>query len=303
MQDAFEGVIPILITPFKDDGKIDVAGQLRVVDHLCGQGARAGFGAFGNAGEGYALLPSEKRQLLDAIVRHLDGRAPVITGVGATGTDAAVEACKEAEDLGTAGLMVLPPYYLRPDADGLMFFYSAISDAVGIPIMVQDAPLLSQIGMPPALLARMAREIEHVNYAKVEAPPTAPKITKTLEIADGMLTLLGGLNGQFMIEEWQRGSRGIMPGSDLVSVFCSIWSALEHGELESAWSVFQRALPLIRYELQPGLGVSAMKHNLVHAGVLKNAVVRHPTRSLDESGLRELEALRSLVGTNGQPCR
>ena len=302
MQDAFEGVIPILVTPFKDDGKIDVAGQLRVVDYLYGHGARAGFGAFGNAGEGYALLPSEKRQLLDAIVRHLDGRAPVIAGVGATGTDAAVEASKEAEGLGAAGLMVLPPYYLRPDADGLMFFYSAISDAVGIPIMVQDAPMLTQVGMPPALLARMAREIEHVDYVKVEAPPTAPKITKTLEAAGDMLTLFGGLNGQFIIEEWHRGSRGIMPASDLVSVFCSIWSALEHGELESAWSVFQRALPLIRYELQPGLGVSAMKHNLVHAGVLKNAVVRHPTRSLDESGLRELEALRSVVGTNSQPC-
>ena len=303
MQNAFQGVIPILVTPFRDDGKVDVASLLRLVDHLYEHGARDGFGAFGNAGEGYTLLASEKRQLLDALVRHLDGRAAVVAGVGATGTEAAVEACKEAEGLGAAGLMVLPPYYLRPDADGLMFFYSAISDAVGIPIMVQDAPLLSQVVMPPTLLARMAREIEHVDYAKIEAPPTAPKITRTLEAAGDTLALLGGLNGQFMIEEWQRGSRGIMPGSDLVSDFCSIWSALENGELDAAWSAFQRALPLIRYELQPGLGVSAMKHNLVHAGVLESAMVRHPTRSLDESGLSELEALRSLVGTNRQPCR
>ncbi|MDE0436410.1 MAG: dihydrodipicolinate synthase family protein [Bryobacterales bacterium] len=303
MLNAFQGVIPILVTPFKDDGKVDVAGLLRVVDYLYAHGARSGFGAFGNAGEGYALLPSEKRRLLDAVVRHLDGRAPVIVGVGATGTEAAVETCKEAEGLGAAGLMVLPPYYLRPDADGLMFFYSAISEAIGIPIMVQDAPLLTQVAMPPALLARMAREIEHVDYAKIEAPPTAPKITRTVEAVGGMLTLLGGLNGQFMIEEWQRGSRGIMPGSDMVSTYCSIWNALENDNLDSAWSLFQRALPLIRYELQPGLGVSAMKHNLLHEGVLANAVVRHPTRSLDESGLRELEALRSLVGTNSQPCR
>ena len=303
MQNAFQGVIPILVTPFKDDGKVDVAGLLRVVDHLYAHRALGGFGAFGNAGEGYTLLPSEKRQLLDAIVRHLDGRIPVIAGVGVTGTEAAVEACKEAEGLGAAGLMVLPPYYLRPDADGLMFFYSAISDAVGIPIMVQDAPLLTQVAMPPAVLARMAREIEHVEYAKIEAPPTAPKITTTLEAAGDMLKLFGGLNGQFMIEEWQRGSRGIMPGSDLVSVYCSIWSALENGEFDSAWSAFQRALPLIRYELQPGLGVSAMKHNLVHAGVIENATVRHPTRSLDECGLRELDALRSLVGTNSPPCQ
>ncbi len=303
MQNAFQGVIPILVTPFTDDGRVDVAGLLRLVDHLHEQGARDGFGVFGNAGEGYTLLASEKRRLLDALVRHLDGGAPVIAGVGATGTEAAVEACKEAEGLGAAGLMVLPPYFLRPDADGLMFFYSAISDAVGTPIMVQDAPLLTQVAMPPALLARMAREIEQVDYAKIEAPPTAPKISGTLEAAGDTLKLFGGLNGQFMIEEWQRGSRGTMPGSDLVSVFCSIWSALENGELDAAWRAFQRALPLIRYELQPGLGVSAMKHNLVHAGVFESAMVRHPTRSLDESGLIELEALRSLVGTNRRPCR
>ncbi len=303
MHCTFQGVIPILVTPFKDDGRVDVAGQLRVVDHLYRHGAQAGFGAFGNAGEGYALLPSEKRQLLEAIVRHLNGRAPVIAGVGATGTDAAVQACRDAEGLGAAGLMVLPPYYLRPDADGLMFFYSAISDAVGIPIMVQDAPMLSQVSMPPALLARMGREIEHVNYAKVEAPPTAPKITKTLEAADAALTLFGGLNGQFMIEEWQRGARGVMPASDMTSLYCAIWSGLEQGNHELAWSTFQRALPLIRYELQPGLGVSAAKHNLVHAGVLTNAVVRHPTRSLDEAGLRELETLRSVVGPIWQACQ
>ena len=122
MQNAFQGVIPILVTPFQDDGKVDTAGLLRLVDHLCAQGALGGFGVFGNAGEGYALLPSEKRLLLDAIVRHLDGQAPVIAGVGVTATEAAVAACREAEGLGAAGLMVLPPYYLRPDADGLMFF-------------------------------------------------------------------------------------------------------------------------------------------------------------------------------------
>ncbi len=135
MHQCFAGVFPILATPFADDGQIDMPSQLRLVDHLLEQGVH-GLGAFGNAGEGYALLPGEKRTLLDAIVRHVRGRVPVIVGVGATGTAAAMEACREAEGQGAQGLMVLPPYYLRPDADGLRFFYASISDAVGIPIMV-----------------------------------------------------------------------------------------------------------------------------------------------------------------------
>ena len=294
MNRSFSGVYPILVTPFLDNGRIDIESQLRVVDHLLEQGAH-GFGAFGNAGEGYALLPSEKRELLDAVVDCVGGRAPVVVGIGATGTDAAVESCREAEGQGAAGLMVLPPYYMRPDADGLCFFFSAISDAVSIPIMVQDAPMLSQVNMPPALLARMAREIENVDYVKVEAPPTAPKISRTLEAAGDAISLFGGLNGQFLIEEWQRGARGTMPASDMTSAYVAIWNALESENAREAWSMFSRVLPLIRFELQPGIGVSAVKHNLMADGIIQSARVRHPTRSLDNTGLRELEALRSLV--------
>jgi len=65
-----------------------------------------------------------------------------------------------------------PPYFLKTDGDGLMYYFDAISKAVKIPIMVQDAPLMTQVAMPPALLARMGREIENVKYVKVEAPPT-----------------------------------------------------------------------------------------------------------------------------------
>ena len=291
---TFAGVYPILVTPFLDNGEVDFDSQLRLVDHLLEQGAH-GLGAFGNAGEGYTLLASERRALLDAIVRHVDGSVPVIAGVGATGIALAVEACREAEGRGASGLMVLPPYYLRPDADGIRHFYSVLSDAVSVPIMVQDAPMLSQVNMSPSLLASMAREIENVEYAKVEAPPTAPKITRALRVADGSLTVLGGLNGQFLIEELQRGAEGTMPASDMTSLYVKIWNALETADHVGAWETFRRALPLIRFELQPGLGVSAVKHNLVDAGVIRAAYVRHPTRSLDREGHRELCVLRALV--------
>ncbi len=103
---------------------------------------------------------------------------------------------------------------MKTDADGLMFYYEAISKAVHIPIMVQDAPLMTQVAMPASLLSKMGREIEHVVYAKVEAPPTAPKISALSDI-----TAFGGLNGNFFIEEYNRGSRGIMPGSDMIDSF------------------------------------------------------------------------------------
>lgn len=286
-----EGIYPILNTTFDAEGKLDIASQLNLVDHLLEQGAH-GLGLFGVASEGYALTSAERIQLMKAINRHVDGRVPLVASSGHTGTDAAVELSVEMQDLGANALMVLPPYFLKTDGDGLMQYFNAISRAVKIPIMVQDAPLLTQVAMPPALLARMARDIQNVSYAKIEAPPSAPKTTAVLEAAHGSLTVFGGLNCQFMIEEIGRGARGMMPGSDMTSQLVEIWNRIENGDEPGAWRLFTAILPLLRFELQPGLGVSAMKTNLVAGGVIRSATVRHPTASLDARGLLELKLLR-----------
>jgi 4-hydroxy-tetrahydrodipicolinate synthase len=218
--------------------------------------------------------------------------APVVVSTGHTGTDVAVALSREAEAEGADGVMVLPPYYYKPDGDGIFEYFRAIDAAIGIPIMIQDAPLMTQVPIGPGLAARMGRELERVQYVKVEAPPTASKVTDIVRLADSSLTLFGGMNGQFLLEELDRGARGTMPGSDLTAVFVRIWDLWTAGRRGEARQEFARHLPLIRYELQPGLGVAVMKHNLLTWGVIASARVRHPTRTLDAEGLRELAELR-----------
>lgn len=294
MSTRLSGVYPIANTPFHPDGAVDFDSQQRLVDHLLEQGAH-GLGLFGNASEGYTLSSAERIELMRRIARRVNGRVPLVASSGHTGTDAAVELSKEMQDLGADCLMVLPPYFLKTDGDGLMHYFAAISKAVSIPIMVQDAPLMTQVAMPPALLARMGLEIEHVEYVKVEAPPTPPKIASLIAQAAGSLTIFGGLNCQFFIEDWQRGGRGQMPGSDRTRDLVDIWNHLENGRRDDAWAIFARILPLLRFELQPGLGVSAQKHNLVAAGIIASAQVRHPTASLDAESIVELAHLRKLA--------
>ncbi|MEP7364223.1 MAG: dihydrodipicolinate synthase family protein [Acidobacteriota bacterium] len=289
-----EGVFPIVVTPFHDDGTVDYTSLDRLVDHLLAQGAR-GLGLFGNASEGYTLMAAERVEMLKRIAARVNGRVPLVVSSGHTGTDAAVALSKEAQDQGASALMVLPPFFLKTDGDGLMHYFGAISNAVGIPIMVQDAPLMTQVAMPVPLLARMAREIEQVKLVKVEAPPTLPKITALRAAVGDGLVLFGGLNGQFLIEECERGAVGMMPSSDATWVYVRVMEALAKGNKAEAWRLFSIALPLIRFELQPGLGVSAAKHNLVAEGVLASARVRHPTAAIDAAALAELKVLRDLV--------
>jgi 2-keto-3-deoxy-L-arabinonate dehydratase len=287
----FAGIFPIVNTTFQEDGSLDLDSQMRLVHFLLESGAQ-GLGLFGTASEGYTLASDERLQLVRLILREVAGRVPVIVSTGHTGTDVAVTLSRQAEAEGANALMILPPYFLRPDAEGIFEYFRAINENVGIPIMVQDAPLMTQVTMGAPLLARMARELEHVRYAKIEAPPTAPKITEVRRAAGDDLVLFGGLNGQFLLEELGRGSQGAMPGSDLTAVFVRIWTLWRDGRLDEARQEFSRYLPLIRYELQPGLGVSVMKHNLHAWGIIATTRVRHPTRTLDDIGRQELEALR-----------
>jgi 4-hydroxy-tetrahydrodipicolinate synthase len=292
--DHLAGIFPILATTFTDDGALDLESQPTLIDYLLQQGAH-GLGLFGNASEGYALTESERRQLLRLIVKHVNGRVPLVVSSGHTGTGAAIEASREAEAEGASALMVLPPYYIKTGSDGLMHYYESIASRVSIPIMIQDAPLMSQVSMPAALLARMEREIENVRYVKVEAPPTAPKTTEVLQASEGRLTVFGGLNCQFLYEELERGARGAMPNSDIAGIYVRIWNYFHTGNTKEAWRLFVHALPLMRFGLQPGLGVSAAKHNLRAAGAIRSAAVRHPTGSLAPESFKELEFLRDWV--------
>jgi 2-keto-3-deoxy-L-arabinonate dehydratase len=294
----FAGIFPIVNTTFREDGSLDLDSQTRLVRFLLDSGAH-GLGLFGTASEGYTLSADERLQLMRLILEEVGGRVPVIVSTGHTGTDVAVALSRQAEAEGADALMILPPYFLKPDADGVFEYFRSIDEAVRIPIMVQDAPLMTQVAMGPALLSRMARELEHVRYAKIEAPPTAPKITDVRRLAGDDLVLFGGLNGQFLFEELGRGARGTMPGSDLTAVFVRLWNLWQADRHDEARSEFARYLPLIRYELQPGLGVSVMKLNLCEWGVIATTRVRHPTRTLDETGRQELAALRRTLDLPG----
>ena len=289
----FAGVYPILLTTFDDTGRVDFESQKRLIHHLLEQGAH-GLGLFGNASEGYALSGSERRQLMELVVREVNGRVPLVASSGHTGTHTAVELSREMQELGADMLMVLPPYFLKPDGEGLMEYFRSIGEAVRIPIMVQDAPLLTQVAMPAPLLVRMAREIPAVRSVKVEAPPTTVKLS-AIARENVPLTLFGGLNGNFFPEELSRGARGVMPGSDMINLFVQVWDFWEAGRKEEAWDLFTQMLPLIRFELQPGLGVAAMKQNLREAGVIAAAQVRAPTGKLDAEALTELVYLRTRI--------
>ncbi|HEX4488058.1 MAG TPA: dihydrodipicolinate synthase family protein [Terriglobales bacterium] len=296
---SLRGVIPILNSAFQDNGDIDFYSQQKLVEFLLESGVH-GIALFGTASEGYTLSGAERESILKLVLKVVNGRIPIVVSTGATGTRLAVEQSVAAEEAGADALMIVPPYYLKPDGAGVRHYFGAIAERVKIPIMIQDAPLLTGVTMPAPSLAALCKDFACIQYVKIEQPPTAPKITAFVNEAGSSGFAFGGLNGQFLIEEVRRGSIGVMPGSDLADRFQQLWALLEEKQFDAAQRLFNICLPLLRYELQPGLGVSTMKTNLVRRGVLKSAVVRHPTLTVDKHAIQEIATLWQQI-ENYQP--
>jgi 2-keto-3-deoxy-L-arabinonate dehydratase len=295
------GIIPILTTAFRENGDLDLYSQEKLLVFLLEAGVH-GIALFGTASEGYTLSHEERRSIFELARRVVDGKVPLIVSTGQTGTRLAVEQSYAAQQDGADGLMIVPPHYLKPNGNGVRVYYEAIANAVNIPIMVQDAPAMTGVNMPASLLAELCVNTTTIRYIKIEAPPTAPKISAFVGQVGASGYAFGGLNGQFLLEELGRGAVGTMPGSDLSDKFVEIWNLYQSGDKDGARKLFSVCLPLLRYELQPALGVATMKYNLVRRKLFRSATVRHPTLTLDSHSAAEIDLLWNDIyqGTNGE---
>jgi 4-hydroxy-tetrahydrodipicolinate synthase len=216
-------------------------------------------------------------------------RVPVIIGVTGSCRELAVAYAQQAEDAGADGLIALPPYVLKADREGIYAYFKAISDAVHLPIFVQNAPPPLGSSLSPALMVQMCREIEHVDYIKEETIPTAHYISAILRQAGPELKgIFGGAAGRWMLPELERGACGFMPACQLTDIYVQIWDLWESGNRDGARTLFNKLLPIINLEAM--LSVNLAKEILVRRKVIATPYVRRPDGvALDQYDILEME--------------
>jgi 4-hydroxy-tetrahydrodipicolinate synthase len=155
MPEPFHGVLPALITPFSEDGgAIDTHALAAIVDRLIGAGV-GGLVPGGSTGEFTTLTNAERRQLVEVTVEAAAGRVPVIAGTGALSTRETVELSVHAERAGAAAVMIVPPFYDALSWRELLAHYTAVADAIGIPIMYYNLPSASGVKLTAAQLREL----------------------------------------------------------------------------------------------------------------------------------------------------
>jgi 4-hydroxy-tetrahydrodipicolinate synthase len=151
----FNGVLPALVTPFRE-GVVDEAAFVALVERQIAGGVH-GLVPVGTTGETSTLSHDEHRRVVELCVKTAAGRVPVIAGAGSNATAEAVELARHAKTVGADGALVVTPYYNRPSQEGLYAHYAAINEAVQIPVLVYNVPARTSVDISNATLARLAK--------------------------------------------------------------------------------------------------------------------------------------------------
>lgn len=288
-----QGVLPILPTPFTDSGAIDELSIRRLIDFELEVGVH-GVSVLGFMGEAHRLSNAERRQVVATVVDQAKGTIPTWVGVLAFGAAGAIEQAREAQDLGAAGVFVAP---IGVQNDQVIFdYYASVAQALEIPVAIHDFPESFRTILSPDLIARMANEIDGVSYIKLEEHPVLAKMSRIQKLAPDTIGIFGGLGGVYFLEELQRGSRGIMTGFAFPEVLLAVYDAFRDGDAAGAAALFDRYVPLIRYEFQPKIGLAYRKFVYQRRGIIDSAFIRPPGLQIDDYTRAELAAIISRVG-------
>ena len=283
MKQPLTGILPVAPTPFHDDGRVDEDGMRRVIDCMIDQGVDA-ICILANYSEQFVLSDDERALLMKVSLEHAAGRVPMIVTISHFSTDIVVKRARDAEALGASMVMMMPPYHgvgLVPSPVGIYEQFKAVSDAISIPIMVQDAPL-SGAPLPVDLLVRMAREIENVSYFKIEVPFAADKLAALIE--QGGKDIVGPFDGEeavTLLADLDAGATGTMTSAMFPDKIKPIVTEYLAGNTDAALDHWKLCMPLINHENRQ-CGLRAAKTVMKEGGVIRSDFVRHPLKPMSE---------------------
>jgi 2-keto-3-deoxy-L-arabinonate dehydratase len=277
----YRGVFPVAPTIFDEQGELDLEGQRRCIDFMIDAGSN-GICILANFSEQFVLTDVERDQVMLAVLDHVAGRVPVIVTTTHFGSRICADRSRRAQQAGASMVMVMPPYHgatFRVAEPSIYQFFKTVSDAVSIPIMIQDAPVAGT-PLSVAFLARLAKEIENIRYFKVEVPMAAAKLRDL--IAAGGSAIEGPWDGEeaiTLMADLDAGATGAMTGGGYPDGIRQIVDPYFAGRRDEAMAAYARWLPLINYENRQ-CGLQACKALMKEGGVIGSEAVRHPLQPL-----------------------
>jgi 4-hydroxy-tetrahydrodipicolinate synthase len=291
LDETARGVFTIAVTPFTEDGSLDLESLDRVTDFYVEKGA-SGLTILGMMGEAGKLSAAESVSVVRRVTARTD--LPVVVGVSASGLAPMQALAAEAMEAGAAGVMVAPPGALKTDGQ-ILSYYRNVAEALGpVPFVLQDFPLSTGVQIDAAVILKIVEECPTCVMLKHEDWPGLDKISTLRAASDAgarRISILCGNGGLYLPEEMGRGADGAMTGFSYPEMMSLVVEAHETGDMERAADIFDAYLPLARYEMQPGAGLAIRKHVLARRGAIASGALRRPGPKLNAATVAEIARL------------
>ncbi len=240
-----KGVIPPMITVFRDDETIDERRTRDHVNFLIENGVHA-IAPSGSTGEFIALTTEERKRLIELVVDEVNGRVPVYPGTAHYSTRITIELSKFAEKAGAQGLMVIPPYYLNPPRHDVINHFRALRDAVDIPIILYNNVWFAGYELTPWEIAQLVDEGILQGVKEAHGDPWKVHTLKVL-CAEKLIVYYGhDING---LEALLCGADGWLTGMvNLIPALCvKLFNLAREGALQAARDLWYKMVPLVNF--------------------------------------------------------
>lgn len=291
MESLIQGVIPILPTPFVQGGEIDMSSFLCAIETAIRHKA-TGVAMFGLASEYYKLSDAERFRCTSALIRQVARRVPVIISIVAHSTEVALKDAKFAEQEGADAIMILPPFFLSPDADSVRRHILEVASAVSVPVIIQYAP--AQTGYPIAAdsFAQLRQDAPNITCIKVDQVPAGAMVRELRKL--GMDSVVGymGIN---LPQDHECGANGVMPTVSLCPAFVEIWRLLLSKD-PSGLVLHETLVPLLKFMMRSiECLIASEKQLLKDRGIIQSKYCRRPSYNLGPAEQTELAEHASRV--------
>jgi 4-hydroxy-tetrahydrodipicolinate synthase len=238
----FKGSLVALITPMREDGSVDEKAYASFVDWQIREGTH-GVVPVGTTGESPTLSHAEHKRVVEIAVEVAKGRVPVIAGAGSNSTEEAIDLAKHAKEAGANAILVVTPYYNKPTQEGMFLHFTAIADAVDIPLIIYNIPPRSVVDMSVETMARLAKHKNIVGVKDATASLTRPLHTRRSCGAD--FCQLSGEDHTALAFNIAGGVGCISVSANVAPRLCSeMQTAWMQGRVEEAMALQHRLVPL-----------------------------------------------------------
>jgi 4-hydroxy-tetrahydrodipicolinate synthase len=294
-QIEMRGAMTALVTPMTDEGDLDLAALERLAVWQVEQGIH-GLVPCGTTGEGATLDDGEKGEVISTVVRAAGGRVPVVAGVGSNATRSTLEAARVAEGAGADALLVVSPYYNKPNRSGMLAHYEAVARATALPVVVYNVPGRTGQNLGAPLILELA-QLPGIVAVK-EASGDLDQIASILAGRPEGFAVLSG-DDPLALSTMALGAEGVISvvSNEAPGEMARMIDAAAGGDAAAAREIHFRLLPLMREnfaETNP-VPVKTAMHLLGHCG----ATLRAPLGAASDETVSRLRRALELSGLAG----